>query len=218
MGPVTIQAWSPAGLHGRILDHRSSPSLPGNRVGLHRNHSLDSPCRLAAMRGVRLSRTTNRNCPEVKISRGTGSSSLAVSRRYSGFLLIVANAEIRARKLPSVMLFSDGTGMPAMPPTSSNPAWKALRRWHRSNVGCPSNARLPAVWTMVRQLESPRVRGISGQSLQSSMCWDKSRQSGRISINLSMGGEWLEGGWGGSDLAEWKWRIHRHFYHPAINQ
>ena len=28
----------------------------------------------------------------------------------------------------------------------------------------------------------------------------------------------LEGGWGGNDLAEWKWRIHRHFYHPAMNQ
>jgi len=40
----------------------------------------------------------------------------------SGFLLIFAKAEVRERKLPSVMLFSDGTGMPAMPPTSSNPA------------------------------------------------------------------------------------------------
>ena len=28
----------------------------------------------------------------------------------------------------------------------------------------------------------------------------------------------LEGGWGGDNLAEWKWRIHRHFYHPAMNQ
>ena len=34
--------------------------------------------------------------------------------------------------------------------------------------------------------------GQGGQSLQSSMCWNKSPQSGRISINLSMGGEWLE--------------------------
>jgi hypothetical protein len=28
----------------------------------------------------------------------------------------------------------------------------------------------------------------------------------------------LEGGWGGDNLAEWEWRIHRHFYHPAMNQ
>jgi hypothetical protein len=28
----------------------------------------------------------------------------------------------------------------------------------------------------------------------------------------------LEGGWGGGNLAEWKWRIHRHFYHLAMNQ
>jgi hypothetical protein len=28
----------------------------------------------------------------------------------------------------------------------------------------------------------------------------------------------LESGWGGDDLAESKWRIHRHFYHPAMNQ
>jgi len=28
----------------------------------------------------------------------------------------------------------------------------------------------------------------------------------------------LEGGWGGDNLTEWKWRIHRHFYHPAMNQ
>ena len=27
-----------------------------------------------------------------------------------------------------------------------------------------------------------------------------------------------EGGWGGDNLAEWEWRIHRHFYHPAMNQ
>ena len=28
----------------------------------------------------------------------------------------------------------------------------------------------------------------------------------------------FEGTRGGNDLAEWKWRIHRHFYHPAMNQ
>jgi hypothetical protein len=28
----------------------------------------------------------------------------------------------------------------------------------------------------------------------------------------------LESSWGGDDLAEWEWRIHRHFYHPAMNQ
>jgi len=28
----------------------------------------------------------------------------------------------------------------------------------------------------------------------------------------------LESGWGGNDLAEWKWRIHPNFYHPAMNQ
>ena len=28
----------------------------------------------------------------------------------------------------------------------------------------------------------------------------------------------LEGGWGGDDLAEWEWRIHRHFYHLAMTQ
>jgi hypothetical protein len=27
----------------------------------------------------------------------------------------------------------------------------------------------------------------------------------------------LESGWGGNDLAKWEWRIHRHFYHPAMN-
>jgi len=28
----------------------------------------------------------------------------------------------------------------------------------------------------------------------------------------------LEGDRGGDDLAEWECRIHRHFYHPAMNQ
>ena len=28
----------------------------------------------------------------------------------------------------------------------------------------------------------------------------------------------LASGWGGDNLAEWKWRIHRHFYYPAMNQ
>ena len=28
----------------------------------------------------------------------------------------------------------------------------------------------------------------------------------------------LESSWGGDDLAEWECRIHRHFYHPAMNQ